>query len=294
LWCGTVKAAVIHVALSGCKSFINDYYQTAGKFLARLKVNSDVDNNFMFQKTLELSAQAPQATTDLHRISLGLESGLSDQCVYSLCCFDACMIDGLVTPVKDEGLWNRCESSLLKLLHSSASGPLLLHVLHTLSFSLQMSDPESDAVIPRLVDILVRVGDFTIKERMLALRCLSVLELDDTETAIFQRALLLIIKFGTISDGGGQELLTLSISLMCRYVCELPSSAVNEVIIPSLLKLLSSSTTGSSSKLLLACVGLIHLLLENKPDSIQQTSIPRIVSVFIDRLGVSPLEPSSS
>jgi hypothetical protein len=162
-------------------------------------------------------------------------------------------------------------------------------VLHTLSLSLQMSDPESDALVPRLVDILVRVGDFTVKERMLALRCISVLELDDSETIIFQRALVLTVRFCSKADGS-QELLILAIALMCKYASDLSPSTVNDIVIPSLLKLVDISA-GSSPKLLLACVGLIHLLLENKPDSIHALSIPRIISVFVDRIGVSSAEP---
>ena len=234
----------------------------------------------MLQKTLELSAQAPQSITDLHRISLGLESGLSDQCIYSLCCFDACIIDGLANPVKDEGLWNRCESSLLNLLQISGSGPLLLHTLHTLSLALQLSDPESDSLVPRLIDILLGVGKYTTKERMLALRCISVLELDDIETKLFQSALVLILEYTDASaSAGNADLLVLSVSLMCRFIDEFSPSK----LIPNLLKHIIPRAS-QSSRLVLACIGLVHYLLENKPDSIPQSSIPIMVSALIDRI----------
>jgi hypothetical protein len=235
---------------------------------------------FMLQKTLELSAQAPQSTTDLHRISLGLESGLSDQCIYSLCCFDACIIDGLANPVKDEGLWNRCESSLLNLLQTSAGGALLLHTLHTLSLALQLSDPESDSLVPRLVDILLGVGKYSTKERMLALRCLSVLELDDSETKLFQSALVLILEYTDSSPSSGNaDLLVLSVSLMCRFIEEFSPSK----LIPNLIKHINPKPN-QSPRLVLACIGLVHYLLENKPDSIPQSSIPLLISALIDRI----------
>lgn len=235
----------------------------------------------MLQKTLELSALAPQSITDIHRISLGLESGMSDQCIYSLCCLDACIIDGLTNPVKDEGLWNRCEASLLNLLQTSASGPLLLHTLNTLSLALQLSDPESDVLVPRLIDILLCVGKYSTKERMLALRCLSVIELDDNETILFQSALVLLLEFSDPSEHshGTADLLTLSVSLMCRFINEFSPS----VLIPNLLKHLAPGPS-RSPRLVLACVGLIHFLLENKPDSIPQSHIPLMISVLIDRI----------
>ena len=232
----------------------------------------------MLQKSLELSSQAPQSITDLHRISLGLESGLSDQCIYSLCCLDACIIDGLANPVKDEGLWNRCETSLLNLLETSASGPLLLHSLHSLSLALQISDPESDSLVPRLIDILLCVGKYSTKERVLALRCLSVLELDDTETKLFQSALVLILEYSDPSPSSS-DIVTLSVSLMCRFINEFSPSN----LIPSLMRHLSSHHN-QSSRLVLACIGLIHFLLENKPDSVPQSSIPLMISVLIDRI----------
>jgi hypothetical protein len=231
----------------------------------------------MLQKSLELSSQAPQSITDLHRISLGLESGLSDQCIYSLCCLDACIIDGLANPVKDEGLWNRCEVSLLNLLEASASGPLLLHTLHTLSLALQISDPESDSLVPRLIDVLLCVGKYSIKERMLALRCLSVLELDDTETKLFQAALVLIIEYSD-SSPSSSDLAILSVSLMCRFINEFTPSN----LIPSLIKHIN--TPHQPTRLVLACIGLIHFLLENKPDSVPQSSIPLMISALIDRI----------
>lgn len=232
----------------------------------------------MLQKSLELSSQAPQSITDLHRISLGLESGLSDQCIYSLCCLDACIIDGLANPVKDEGLWNRCETSLLNLLETSASGPLLLHSLHSLSLALQISDPESDSLVPRLIDILLCVGKYSTKERVLALRCLSVLELDDTETKLFQSALVLILEYSDPSPSSS-DIVTLSVSLMCRFINEFSPSN----LIPSLMRHLNSHHN-QSSRLVLACIGLIHFLLENKPDSVPQSSIPLMISVLIDRI----------
>ena len=231
----------------------------------------------MLQKSLELSSQAPQSITDLHRISLGLESGLSDQCIYSLCCLDACIIDGLANAVKDEGLWNRCEVSLLNLLEASASGPLLLHTLHTLSLALQISDPESDSLVPRLIDVLLCVGKYSIKERMLALRCLSVLELDDTETKLFQAALVLIIEYSD-SSPSSSDLAILSVSLMCRFINEFTPSN----LIPSLIKHIN--TPHQPTRLVLACIGLIHFLLENKPDSVPQSSIPLMISALIDRI----------
>ncbi len=234
----------------------------------------------MMVKTVELNPQAPQATTDLHRIALGLEAGLSEQCIYSLCCFDTCVLEGLVNPTKDEGLWNKCEVSLLKLLHSSASGPLLLHTLHSLSLALQMSDPESDTLVPRLLDILMGVGKFAVKERILALRCLSVIELDEAETSSFRRALELIVRYGCPMSE--PDLLTLTLSLLCRYVSDFSPSAVNDVIIPNLLKIMMDSSPGS--KLSLACIGVIHIILESKPESVSVDVIPEIAVSFIDRL----------
>lgn len=234
-------------------------------------------------RSLELSAQAPQATTDLHRISLGLESGLSDQLVYSMCCFDCCMIEGLVNPMKDEGLWNRCEISLINLLHSCSSGPVLLHVLHSLSLSLQLSDPESDTVVPRLVDILLG-GEFDLKERQLALRCLSVLELDSAETLLLQRSLLLILEF-SLPDGSAAEVKTLAISLMCRYVSEYSPVAIDTRVIPQLLRTLEHAPSGS--KLALACIGLVHLILETRSvatEDKQTVGAGLIIASFINRL----------
>lgn len=228
-------------------------------------------------KFLELSAQAPQATTDLHRIALGLESGISDQCVYSLCCFDCCMVEGLVNPMKDEGLWNRCEIAVISLLQTSASGPVLIHALHSLSLSLQLSDPESDTVVPRLVDILMGSGQFSLRERQLALRCLSVVELDASETAAFQRSLLLILEFAPAAEC---DFLTLAVSLMCRYVSEFSPEAIDAVVIPHLLKRLKLARSGT--RLAHACIGLIHLVLETRPDSVSQTNL--IISSFIERL----------
>ena len=239
----------------------------------------------MLSKTIELAPQAPQATTDLHRIALGLESGLSDQCIYSLCCFDSCIIEGIVNPTRDEGLWNRCEAALLRLLQSSQSGPLLVHVLHTLSYSLQLSDPESDALIPRLIDVVLGEGIFSIRERQLALRCLSVLELDETEIKLFQRALMLLIRFSQSADNG-VELLTLSVSLMSRYAAELSAEEINEQLVPHLLRRLKGGPVAASrksQKQVLACLGLIHLILELKPDVISQ-SRNVLIATLIDRL----------
>ena len=237
----------------------------------------------MFGKSLELSAQAPQATTDLHRIALGLEAGPSDQCVYSLCCLDSCIIEGIVNPVRDEGLWNRCEVSLLKLLHSSATGPLLLHSLHTLSLSLQLSDPESDALVPRLIDILVGESIFSVKERQLALRCLSVIELDEVETQSFQRALLLVLRFA--QGDNSIELVTNCVALMTRYINDLSGSQINDHLIPHLLKRLKAPNHSSkkATKLVLASIGIIHLILENKPDAIA-SSRGIVVASLVERL----------
>jgi hypothetical protein len=234
----------------------------------------------MIVKTVELNPQAPQATTDLHRIALGLESGLSDQCVYSLCCLDTCICEGLVNPVKDEGLWNKCEISLLKLLHSSASGPLLLHVLNTLSLTLQMSDPESDALVPRLVDILLGSGKFTVKERILALKCMSVLELDESETALLTQALVLILRFAVVEPE--HDLIALAVSHLCRYVSETNPKTINDTLIPNILKILRVSENGS--KLMLSCIGYIHILLETRPDAVSSDSVPEIASTFVERL----------
>lgn len=234
---------------------------------------------------MELAPQAPQATTDLHRIALGLESGLSDQCIYSLCCLDACIIEGIINPVKDEGLWNRSESSLLKLLLSSATGPLLLHTLHSLSLSLQMSDPESDALIPRLIDIVMGEGLFAMRERQIALRCLCVLELDEAETKAFQRALMLVLRFA--QGDNSIELITVSVSLMARYVGEYTPDEINERIIPAIMRLLQSPMNASakkSNKLVLACIGLIHLILENKPQIIESTCRSMLIAILIERL----------
>lgn len=237
----------------------------------------------MIMKTVELNPQAPQATTDLHRIALGLEAGLSEQCIYSLCCFDTCLLEGLVNPSKDEGLWNKCEASLLKLLHSCASGPLLLHTLHSLSLALQLSDPESDTLVPRLIDILMGLGKFAVKERMLALRCLSVIELDESETASFRRALELVVQYG--NPQSEQDLMTLALSLLCRYVGDFSQSTVNDTIIPNLLR--SMTECSPSSKLCLACIGLIHIILESKPDAVSADVIPEIAVTFIDRISGS-------
>lgn len=239
----------------------------------------------MLSKSVELAPQAPQATTDLHRIALGLESGLSDQCIYSLCCLDACIIEGIINPVKDEGLWNRSESSLLKLLLSSATGPLLLHTLHSLSLSLQISDPESDALIPRLIDIVMGEGLFAMRERQIALRCLCVLELDESETKAFQRALILLLRFA--QSDNSIELITVSVSLMARYVGEYTPDDINERIIPAIMRRLQSPMNASakkSNKLVLACIGLIHLILENKPQIIESTCRSMLISVLIERL----------
>jgi hypothetical protein len=239
----------------------------------------------MLMKTLELSPQAPQATTDLHRIALGLESGISDQCVYALCCFDACVLEGISHPSRDEGLWNRCEASLLKLLPSSASGPLLTHVLHSLSLSLQLSDPESDALIPRLIDIMMESGDYSHRERQLALRCLSVLELDESETQAFQRALILILRFE--QSDNNIELQTLAVSLLARYVPEMPTELAQ--VVPHIIRRLQkSSSFGSSSrktnlKLILACLGVLHLVLETKAEAMGKDRT-LLICVLIDRL----------
>ena len=239
----------------------------------------------MLSKSVELSPQAPQATTDLHRIALGLESGLSDQCIYSLCCLDGCIVEGITNPVKDEGLWNRCESSLLKLLISSSSGPLLLHTLHTLSVSLQISDPESDLLIPRLIEIVMGDGLFSMRERQLSLRCLCVLELDEMETRAFQRSLMLLLRFS--QDDNSVELLTVAVSLMARYFGDYSPEEINEQIIPAMLRRLKLSIhSGSrkSLKLVLACIGLIHLFLENKPEQVHSSCRTSLVALLIERL----------
>ena len=239
----------------------------------------------MLTKSIELSPQAPQSTTDLHRIALALEAGASDQCIYALCCFDACVVEGIVNPVRDEGLWNRCEVSLLKLLQVASSGPLLLHVLHSLSLSLQLSDPESDALIPRLIDIIVGDGVFSTNERQLALRCLSVLELDETETKSFQRALYLLLEFGRVDNG--IELQTLAVALMARYIGEM-SSEIEEHIVPHLIRRLRLSVQGTKksalSKLIVSCLGIVHLILEVKPECIGE-SRKVLIATLIDRLG---------
>lgn len=251
----------------------------------------------MLGKSVELAPQAPQATTDLHRIALGLESGISDQCIYSLCCLDACIIEGIVNPVKDEGLWNRAESSLLKILFSSATGPLLLQVLHTLSLSLQISDPESDALIPRLISILMGEGSFAVRERQLALRCLGVLELDEGELKAFQRALSLILRFS--QNDNSVELLTVSVALMARYVSDYSQEEINEQIIPAMLRRVKSKSISNASKksikLVLACIGLIHLVLENKPEVVNSSCRSTIISLFIERLlGACGCQPGTA
>lgn len=239
----------------------------------------------MLGQTLELSAQAPQATTDLHRISLGLESGASDQCLYALCCFDACVVEGIVNPTRDEGLWTRCEISLLKLLQTASSGPLLSHVLHSLTLSLQLSDPESDTLIPRLIDILVGETRYSIRERQLALRCLSTLELDESELKSLQRALSLVIRFG--QPDVGIELQTLAVSLLARYVNEM-SAELSKEVIPQLVRRLSTVASSSnnrkvSQKFTLACLGVMHLILEVRPEAIEQ-SRGLLIASLIDRL----------
>ena len=253
-----------------------------GNIKKRFSVKFFSKNSSLFEKrkrvmnkSLELSAQAPQATTDLHRISLGLESGLSDQLVYSLCCFDSCMIEGLVNPVKDAGLWNRCETAVINLMQSCSSGPVLLHALHTLSFALQLSDPESDTVVPRLIDILL--GEFSLKERQLALRCLSVLELDSSETSHFQTALLLVLEF-TSTQEESADLVTLVIALMSRHISDYSSVVIDTRIIPQLLLRLEPSASGS--KLTLSCIGLVHYILESRSSSAANL----IVASLINRL----------
>lgn len=242
-------------------------------------------SNSMFGHTLELSAQAPQSTTDLHRIALGLEAGGSDQCLYALCCFDACVVEGIINPTRDEGLWTRCEISLLKLLQTATSGPLLVHVLHSLTLSLQVSDPESDALIPRLIDILMGESEYSIRERQLALRCLSTLELDESELKALQRSLTLIIRFGQLDVG--VELQTLAVSLLSRYVGEM-SSDLSDQVIPHLVRRLSNQAPLNNNKKLsqkftLACLGVVHLILEMKPEAIEH-SRGLLIACLIDRL----------
>jgi hypothetical protein len=242
----------------------------------------------MLSHTLDLAPQAPQATTDLHRIVLGLEAGVSDECIYSLTCFDACIVEGIVNPTRDEGLWSRSELALLKLLQTASSGPLLTHVLHTLSLSLQLSDPESDALIPRLIDIVMGENVFTIRERQLALRCLSVLELDESETQALQRALYLIVRFG-LSDSG-IELQTLAVSLVARYVGEMPMELA-EKIVPYLVHRLRPSVFANSTqsnrkaqmKFTMACLGVLHIFLETRPEAVESTR-GLLISTLIDRL----------
>ena len=112
---------------------------------------------------------------------------------------------------------------------------------------------------------------------MLALRCLSVLELDDTETKLFQAALVLIIEYSD-SSPSSSDLAILSVSLMCRFINEFTPSN----LIPSLIKHIN--TPHQPTRLVLACIGLIHFLLENKPDSVPQSSIPLMISALIDRI----------
>lgn len=238
----------------------------------------------MLPKTFELVPQAPQATTDLHRISLGLESGISDQCIYSLCCLDSCIIEGLINPVRDEGLWNRCEASLLRLLHSSASGPLLLHTLNCLSLSMQLSDPESDSLVPRLIDVLMGEDIFSGRERKLALRCLTVIELDEVEIKSLQRALILVVRFS--DSDGSVDLVTGAIALMSRYINDFSAPEINSQVVPHVLRRLQIATSGSSRKLAmlrLACIGIIHLVLETKPDIVSECRT-WIVAVLVNAL----------
>jgi hypothetical protein len=232
-------------------------------------------------KALELIPQAPQATTDLHRIALGLEAGSSDQCVFSLCCFDSCIIEGIVNPVRDEGLWNRCESSLLILLQSHSSGPVLLHTLSTLSLSLQVSDPESDSLVPRLIDILLGDRVFSLKERHLSLRCLSILELDENELKSFRNALTLILRFCNSDDG--LDLLSSATALISRFVADLTVVEVNQQIVPALLRHMKASSKKSLYKLSVSCVGLIHMILESRPELISECRTS-VISSLVDRL----------
>ena len=239
----------------------------------------------MLAQSLDLAPQAPQATTDLHRIALGMEGGVSDECIYSLCCFDACIVEGFVSPTRDEGLWERCETALLRLLRNSSSGPLLTHVLHTLSLSLQLSDPESDALIPRLIDIVMEESIYTIRERQLALRCLSVLELDEVETLALQRALCLIVRFGQCDSG--IELQTLAVSLIAKYVGEM-NSELEEKIVPYLVHRLSQPLISSINrkaylKFTIACLGVMHIILETKPEAIGNTR-GLFIAILIDNL----------
>jgi hypothetical protein len=239
----------------------------------------------MSAQTLELSSQAPQAITDLHRIALGLESRTGDQCIYALSCFDACVLEGIVNPTREEGLWSRCEAALLELLQISLSGPLLTHVLHSLSLSLQMSDPESDILIPRLIDILLGETMFTVRERQIALRCLSMVELDESESRSFQRALVLV--FQSDHTDSGVELQTVAVSLTARYISEMPADSV-EILVSEIIQKLSSThgtlnIRKTGQKLILACLGVLHLILEIKPEAIQQ-SRGLLISTLTERL----------
>ena len=73
---------------------------------------------------------------------------------------------------------------------------------------------------------------------------------------------------------------------MSRYASELSSEEINEQLVPYLLRRLKSSpliASKKSFKQVLACLGLIHLILELKPDIIAQ---PRnvLIATLIDRL----------